>query len=411
MVKINSYKEIEELTNSMENFHSVFSAIWGMSRMIFTESVPTAAVSLSGNGERVIFSINPKFWQTLNKEQKKFTICHEALHVVFNHLQRLSDYKDEVKKKANKAFDIVVNHLLISKFGFKREDLGDFAENGCWVDTIFPDKPRMSSKKSSEYYLTRIGDGLPDMDSLFDNHDGWEEIEESDLKNMSSKTEDLCEGDNDLEESRGDKGGTGIGGNMESLRRKRVRKSQVWDVMIKDLIRTKKILTDDTEETWGGKSRRHMLLGDDLFLPSERIDDVFTEDKIVLNLFLDVSGSCYNLVEDFFTISESIPDKLFDINLFTFDEIVSRIPKNVSNYEFDGSGGTDFRCIERDIQDRICGGEKYPDAVFVITDGEGCKFLPERPERWTFFLTHKGCEEDVPEGAKIIKLKDVGFNN
>jgi hypothetical protein len=52
-----------------------------------------------------------------------------------------------------------------------------------------------------------------------------------------------------------------------------------------------------------------------------------------------------------------------------------------------GFGGTCFRSLEAYIQAYMKkNGTKYPQAVFVITDGYGTPVQPEKPEVWYWFL-------------------------
>lgn len=45
-------------------------------------------------------------------------------------------------------------------------------------------------------------------------------------------------------------------------------------------------------------------------------------------------------------------------------------------------GGTDFEAVER-----LCLVQhRYPDAVVVITDGQGAAIAPRHPERWAWVL-------------------------
>lgn len=76
-----------------------------------TERVPTLAVGL--NGINVVLYINPKFWFSLNQEEK-FGVCkHEMMHLCFMHLVTLGSYPDH--KRDNIATDLEINQYIDRK--------------------------------------------------------------------------------------------------------------------------------------------------------------------------------------------------------------------------------------------------------------------------------------------------------
>lgn len=49
---------------------------------------------------------------------------------------------------------------------------------------------------------------------------------------------------------------------------------------------------------------------------------------------------------------------------------------------------------------------RYPEAVFVITDGYGNRVKPARPEKWYWFLTPGGSRYCIPKECNIYNLQD-----
>ena len=92
-----------------------------MGKPVFTQDISTAAIKFNKNGDFLEFVFNYDFWKSLDANNKLFVICHEAMHVILNHGHRSKD--SENKNAANVAMDIVVNHLLIDRFGFIREKI------------------------------------------------------------------------------------------------------------------------------------------------------------------------------------------------------------------------------------------------------------------------------------------------
>jgi hypothetical protein len=118
-------------------------------------------------------------------------------------------------------------------------------------------------------------------------------------------------------------------------------------------------------------------------MPSESAveDFIFSKSKIDLLFFLDTSGSCWYLKDRFFNLAESLPKKRFNVNLFCFDTQVYKT--DIKSRNLYGGGGTKFDIIESYI---IKNYNKYPDAIFIISDGEGTKVTPKYPKKWNWFI-------------------------
>jgi hypothetical protein len=120
---------------------------------------------------------------------------------------------------------------------------------------------------------------------------------------------------------------------------------------------------------------------------------------------MDTSGSCYNYKERFFQAALSLPKEKFKIRLFCFDDNIKET--TLESRKVYGGGGTSFEIIESHIQ-KIMKEERldYPEAVFLITDGAGTNVMPEKPDRWYWFLTPYSTRNLIPEKSKVYELKD-----
>lgn len=114
---------------------------------VMTDAVPTAAT----NGERIM--VNPKWFNKLSLEERRFVLAHEIMHVVFDHPNRGKlydergfgpDLKPWSHKRYNIAADYVINDLLananVGKMphgGMHRPDVTD----EDLVDEVYCDVP------------------------------------------------------------------------------------------------------------------------------------------------------------------------------------------------------------------------------------------------------------------------------
>lgn len=373
--------------------------------------------------------------------------------------------------RGNKAGDVVINHYLEDVFGFKREDmhfhpLDDVLPDGqpirgvdrlYWLDTLFPAGFPVDANRSMEYYYSKLveleekqkqegedqdgeggeGGGKPSSGGsgkgmTLDDHGGMNDESEDESKDGKSQGErekqiqefideltrrisdDELEdfekkvGTNTEETTKAQQAGN-IGGNMvKRIRLGRIVKKRKWETVIQEVLgRFKGKERDITIEQWAHKHRRLGAMSGNLLLPSE-LDDVRPiRDRIDVWFFQDTSGSCVSYAERFFKAAASIPEDRFKIRGFCFDTRVFEV--DFKKCELQGFGGTCFRVIEERIQqiikDEKC---KYPQAVFLITDGYGSAVTPEFPDRWHWFLTENTsyAKQYVHAKSKSYQLSD-----
>lgn len=393
-----------EILRQLEQFHAVFHKLWEIGMPVFTDQVETAAVRFDRGGDFVRFLFNPDYWGRCSGYERLFVICHEALHLILDHGVRMKDTEDA--RACNVALDLVVNHMLVRRFGFDRGRILDWQEL-CWVDTVFTegDKGRpIPDDECFEHYLAVIEKlagptgqsgvvGINNRVRTVDDHTG---LGEADRGGIMAR---VGEGLSDEEvrhfegaiQQRGN-GRDGAGGLWHVASGKKVEPKRPWESVIKDWVRKRLRAVDQDVEQWTRPDRRLWLLTGGLFLPSEAEADAIGQEKgkLKVRFYLDTSASCWHLKDRFFAAALSIPKDRFKVKLFCFDSRV--IPTDPETRRLCGGGSTSFRIIEEDIQralaeDRAKGGQgKYPDAVFVLTDGWGDRVQPAIPERWSWFI-------------------------
>lgn len=415
-----SSKEWNEISRKLEGTHALFYQCWQMGKPRFSSEIKTAAVGFNENGEFVDFVFNPLFWNSLDEYNRLFVISHECLHIVLNHGVRATK-KENYKESqiVNYAMDIVINHTLINSFGFDRDKIKNW-KDFCWIDTIFDNLEKdemlkIPSNQSFEYYYNLIKlnqnfDKNFDLDEHIFFPKNWEDVIEKLNGVLSDEEKNAIKPliEKHMDKSNGKTAGKGEGG--WTFVNVNFNKNKKWETIIKNW--TKKYIkqTLESKEQWVRLNRRFALLGNSLLLPTEMEEDMDVREKILVYLFLDTSGSCWGFKERFMDVVASIPEKLFETKVFTFDTKVEQVnmeeAKTKGKTMIYGWGGTSFYVIERAIQNEIMHGGEYPEAVFVLTDGFGDYVNPQFPEKWHWILTPHATTSYLPKKSKIYNLKN-----
>jgi predicted metal-dependent peptidase len=395
-------RDVMKVSRFLENHDVIFHQFWELGKPVFTESIKTACVSFNKEGQCINFLFNPTFWGGLTDYQRSFIVAHECLHVFLNHGVRSIEEKD--KKAANVALDIAVNHTLINNFGFELDKLESLSTSLCFVDTVFGSETEIQDDENFEFYMAEIKKN-PNIVSKFqtiDSHEflnsfGSEEdirkILEKAIKSNRLSPESLNEFLNKNKKQTNDiNAGNASWVDEIICQKKLVKQKKTWLKVIRKILH--KHCNMVSQERWGMYDHRRNSVSQ--LLPAEKIILDSYNQKVKIAMFLDSSGSCYDLAETFFRASESIPRDFFDVDLFSFDTSVHSISKD---RKIKGGGGTSFNCINNHIKSY----KKIFDLVFVITDGYGGRFSCEKPKDWVWFLSTK-YKSDIPEGSRIYDL-------
>lgn len=431
-----NYSEIIELAYELDCHHSVFDKIWQLGKPTINEDIQTAQVEFNKDGNFMTFAINPTFWNSLSKHQKAFVISHECLHIILSHgLRMIDNYEDPA---INITMDIVVNHMLVNYFNFERH-LVDPNNKLIWIDNTFKPEDNIQENKCFEYYYSKIKklrkEILQDLfkNGLLDSHgqsqdsqsnsqpDGQSDSKsesnptESDIKSIQDEIfeylnkemtpeakEDLKDKLDGSEKNKSTQAGTMPGSSWIIVNVSHVKKKRKWETVIKNW--ALKQLKDASKEQWAKTNRRYATLSGDLLLPTEAETEGYEDQKIQVWFFQDTSGSCSHLAERFFKAAKSLPTDRFDVKLHCFDTKVYET--ELTTGILYGSGGTSFTCIENYIINYINNNkQKYPLAIFVITDGYGNKVRPKKPKNWYWFLS-TNYKAYIPTESNIFELKD-----
>lgn len=441
-----SNEEFLTILRDLDSKHAVFYQLWALGKPIFIDEnypipIPTAAVMFNQEGECVNFIFNHEFWKSLTHTQKLFVICHECFHVILNHGARFFNGKMDEQEQIirNVSTDLAINHNLLNKFGFIKEEIDPPTEKEpkgkyCWLEKIFEEKENIPDDKSSEFYYNRIkekiekqeGEGQGDCDGAqgkgnpldgsftVDEHMSAEDFSDvidqlNDLLTDEEKEQlrDFIEKNYD-KETASKLAGKEAGGKWTFAdTKKRIKKKKKWETVIKKWAMQYIKQADNMITQWARKDRRLNMLPDDMFLPSDmEVEERTTdEQRIQVWFFQDTSGSCSGYTQRFFDAARSLPEERFDVRMHCFDTRVYET--TLESGKLYGFGGTSFHIIEDYIQQAMKKNEeKYPKAVFVITDGYGDNVKPEKPENWYWFLTPSGSTGCIPKTSHNFNLKD-----
>ena len=411
--------EWKEICLSLLDHHSLFYKIGEIGKPHLTDEVPTACVTFNKDGQFINFLFNPSFWSSSSLYEKVFVICHECLHVILNHGLR---FKDSLMPSiANIAMDIIVNHTLVNRFGFVREQITGY-EDLCWVDTVFKkmkiNGSLVSDDEIAEYYLNLLNKNSKNLNfdkfKLVDDHNFDEttkEFFEALNANLSEEEKDNIRKfyDKHKDKKTGDKPGN----QLHFAEKTSIKVKKKWESVIEKWAKKMLARTDKNCDQWARKHRRFTMLDQDLFLPSEmEIEDLdFDQKKLKVFFYLDTSGSCWHLKDRFFAAAESLPKKHFDVRLFCFDTAV--IETDLESRKMHGGGGTKFDILEKNIQNIMHKeNTSYADAVFVITDLYGNSIKAQHPERWYWFadgntsIIEKLAKDYLQPECKVFNLAD-----
>jgi predicted metal-dependent peptidase len=385
-------EEVEQIVLSLDNYHSIFAAFWQYTSVVETEKIPTAAVAFDKENFSPQLLINPKFWNSLEDYDKVFILCHECLHVIYNHGLRAKKVEKAIggiqKNKSNIAMDIVVNHGLVDNIGFNRNAIS-IQGSLVWLDTTFDENElkTIEPNREYEYYYQRVHDD--DEQESIDSHDFLESFEDYDGEAFIENVMDGLSQEEKQEISIGDMPGD----QKKKIQDQKLTNKRKWEDVV-EAWTAKGVVVNDN---WTRYNRRLGSINTNFILPG-KADNEEIGGKAKIWFFQDTSGSCTSYTDFFFNASKTFPKDRFDITKFCFDTKTYKM----ENDELQGFGGTNFRCIN----DVVNQAKVHPDAIFVFTDGYGTHINPKMPERWYFFLFGSSTRDYIPRQSKIFSLQE-----
>ena len=325
-------EEYNDICRHLERFHEIFGTLWRISNPHYSEEVPTAAVAFNPAGDCIDFIINKKYWESIDDYTKEFVICHEMLHVILEHGQRMIKYKGQYSPDVlNIAVDLAVNHLLLNVFGFNKFHI-DGWKDLVWCDTVFKDL-ELQPNKSFEYYIAKIKDVLqkvPTMQFQINpkGHDYLENLDKdtADKIKRAINKENKKLSDKEMEEALNDPtrelGYSEIESDyFDSSVRKNVKLKKIkpWESVLDKYVAVSEKEREMSQ--WARINRRMAAFPKSkMFIPSEMESIGYEVSKIQVWFFQDTSGSCVEFADRFFKAAESLPKDRFEVKMHCFDK-------------------------------------------------------------------------------------------
>ena len=402
-----------KLIEDLEERQVPFRQFWNLSDIYFTDTIKTACVQFHGDKVQMLF--NEDFWNLLPYVGQLFVICHEQMHLLFNHFRRLRFEEGDVRLK-NIAADVSVNHFLIRNYDFDKTDLPNW-EKYCWVDTVFP-KEDISDNETALYYYTllktRQEGGIPcPLAGLVDEHSSSEIPPDlmkkfSDMLNdfINEQTEGMSDDekekwleelDSEIEDVMFNYDTTGFGHGKQTHYIK-VSPDNNWKSVYKNI--PKRLFKIKNSTHWLTKPRNHMLLPPDLMLPSTF--ETHEVDVVRVHVYLDSSGSCVNHAKRFLESSLTLPKKMFKVTIFGFGTKVYEIDTKPP-YNLKGFGNESYQAVSDHVDQFM----KQIDAVLVFTDGYSKSPSIKQPDKWHWFITPSGSTNMIPSGCHTYELEKL----
>jgi len=369
---------------------------------------PTAAV----DGRYIYYNRN--FLGGLNIEEIQFVLCHEILHVVFDHLGRRSHRDPSWWNMAN---DYVINGLLITdgigkmptvrvpvedsssgkKTTSQRVGLYEKKYVGWTSEAVYDDLEKRKVKKelTLDVHLEAGKDGKNSKQGIpIDiSDDDLKSIRET-IKNNVLQAASVSAG----------KLPAGLRRYIDELVEPKIN----WRDLLKQSIQS--CLTDDF--TFQRPNRKHMYSG--IFLPTLKKDET-----IDIQIAIDMSGSITDdMGKDFISEVHGIMQMYqdfkigilcFDTKVYNYKEFTKATQDELLAYKLDGGGGTDFDAfwnywIQENIEPKLAlvftdgfpggswGPSSYADTLWVITEGSKTRVTPPFG-RWAYYSHDVGIEE------------------
>lgn len=286
------------------------------------EKMATAAV----DGRRMWY--NPKFIESLDKDENMFLVGHEVLHCVFNHLCRRFD-RDP--KLYNMAADYVINATLVEA-GFKMPKIGLYDEKFLnWTTEDVYDYLIKNNVQAKPTLDVHAGDpGYPG-DEEGEGEGKGEGISDEERKKMEDEWKDAII---QAAQQAGDLP-AGIQRLIKDVTEPQMDWKQILQMHLQSLVRTDYTFMRPNKRTFG--------MG--ITMPSMDMDDM-----VKVCVAVDTSGSVTEeMLRDFLSEIKGVMDAFsgYEIHIACFDTEVYNYQcftseDDLMTYEIKGGGGTDF---------------------------------------------------------------------
>lgn len=384
-----------------ESNHYLAAEITKLGYPAVVDNIPTAGVLWDKERKKICFSFNENFSKTLNDDEFRFVVAHEALHFVNMHIFFFRDKVDEMQRrkksmseirntmnKLNVAADCVVNDSLVNLYKFKKNKTLGGKPIYYGIDTVKTDThdmtvmdvfsilPEENAKNCDgdhawESFFNEDGsfnkDFIDSIENVISNGSENSALSDEEL----SKIDDMKEQMEKSSDSYAAKAGTEAGSELRAI-----------DGLGHNTLNWNKILFHFTEnrkieDKWTRPNRKLSSIYPEVVLPSYE-----HQEKEEIFVAIDVSGSIDRKACSLFIEVVKNSPKRFIINAISFDTRCHKYDARSGNRPI-GGGGTRFDIIEKYIQSNF---KKYPKFVCVFSDGVGSYIKPQYPKRWCWFL-------------------------
>lgn len=353
---------------------------------------------------------NPKFVAPLTDKQLIFLLCHEVLHVVFEHLGRANDLSHE-KFLGNIAADFAVNQVIVaenigSPIGqyISFNDLMNYDKNNPKEGTLYDMRFKGWSYEEIYEFLKKNKDELKEklgahefsvhLD-LVDGDDDGDGGKDSGPKLTAEELQEIKDMMREavLNAAQAAAGNVPLG--IKRLIANLVEPKMNWQEMLTQKIESQ-VKSDYTYMKLGRRS-----FSSDIIFPSMK-----KQPKVKVHLFLDMSGSIgeeeiriffsevYGIVAQYSSFEICIccwDTQVHGYQVFTEDNI-----DELSDYQPQGGGGTDLSCVFEYLKEH----EIVPEQAVVFTDGEIYNWGdPDYCD--TLFIIKNQREIDAPFGETV----------
>lgn len=433
------YKAMFREMDSMETF-IIAGQIGDLGFPMFTDSIPTAAVSLSRTND-VIFMFNREFFRSLSPKDLAFVFIHEMLHVAFKHFERAIRLKvfnengtaDPIRAPLlNIAADCLVNTWGLN-LGFDVTD--EFKEKYM----VLPEKIGYTNFTSSTtvediyHWLCKQNEetikALEQMASM-DTHESWSNNKGPSMDSFEEKVvtamkdEFFKAGGKNLDKKALEERKKQIDSNQKKSksmfienhkplvgnqpigepRHYRLIKERVSiDVLRKIHLKIKSCIDDRPKETWARPNKKLFSQYPEIIMPTEW--DLDVKDKYATLASIDASGSITDeMISQIVRYCRSFPLDKMEYVPIAWDTNVYELNKkefyDKNKYPvIPGRGGTDISCTEKYIQDvYVKRFKRRPDLVVILTDGMGSfdrPIAPQHQKNYVWILTKSHDENAI----------------
>lgn len=363
----------------------------GYPQFVGDKAVPTACVATTKD-KRLLYMWNRGFFDTLSLESMGYVACHEALHVILNHLKRKQSRDAE---KWNIACDLAVNTILDTSyfqpgpelstrvkpetFGWKYSDI-----RGMTAEQIYD---RLPKNWASAAYTS------------IDDHGGWDELDPEVIERVRESVARAVS-----QKGGGTSWGSGSSGEIEVLH-KMFSRPFPWDRLLRHRLASVRKPFDG--ENWARPHRKLYGSYPNIILPGPH---EASQDTSRILLSIDTSGSMSNKdIEKCVSIVMSLDREAYEVTITWFDDGVYHTE---SLSKAMGRGGTNFGSVERVANgSQVIGGSKqklehYPDVVIMLTDGYADRPTVQYPNRWIWIITKGGSKSAVNGIGTVWQMTD-----